>query len=102
MNSNDISSEIVKQKIRRFFVDRFENEDINITFESCTKHGDNFSGLIHRVIGQNNKNKEKLSIILKCAPSNPIRREQYLCRIGFVKEIIAYNEVTLFEMINMN
>lgn len=100
-----ISSDVIKIKLEEFFVKRFKCDDVKITVESGSKHGDNFIGIVYRVTGERNKqcnslsnvNQDnepgKLSIILKVAPANKMRREKFFSRVCFLREIFVYDEV---------
>lgn len=100
MSDDDLSviqSDFIKKKVKQFFVEKLNSNNLKITMKSGSKNGDNFVGIIYRITGEIingiQKNTKKLKIILKIAPSNPLRREKFLTRIAFLLEMYTYNEV---------
>lgn len=102
MNSSDLTiipSDIIRQKIVNFFVEKFKTKNIKISVEPGVKHGDNFIGIVYRVSGTNEENNEREKVFVKIAPTNPDRRKLVSCRGAFIREIFAYNEVKLMKTI---
>lgn len=61
------------------------------------KQGDNFMGIIYRILFKNggDNNIKKTSLILKIAPSDEMRRKTLGVRKLFLREVLMYNEVNL-------
>lgn len=109
MTKNDlssISSEAIKRQLEEFYVQRLKCNDVKLTVESGSKHGDNFIGIVYRVSGEKSKcdndKNEKLNIILKVAPSNKMRREKFFARPSFLREIFVYEEVRELKYFHVN
>lgn len=71
---------------------------MEITIESGSKNGDNFIGIVYRATGAatSENGVEKLTIILKVAPTNKMRREKFFTRPAFEREIFVFNKVSCF------
>lgn len=107
MSGNDavIESDLINGKLKEFYEERLNSSDVKISVESGSKHGDNFMGIVYRVSGEANKpcsgkatlnnrnDSTKLSIFVKTAPSNAMRREMFFSRPSFLREIYFYNDI---------
>lgn len=99
-----VISEEIQSKVREVFEDHFKSKEIEISYCLGTKKGDNYIGIIYGATGalnrsqNNNDNDErKKNLIVKVAPSNVLRREQFKSRLCFLREIKMYTEVlTMF------
>lgn len=93
---SEIPSEIVRTALCETIEAKLKSKNYQITISSASQAGEsNFIGIVYRVsFGKDGENKyEKL--ILKIAPQNVDRREQFNSRLLFLQEINAYNEVNL-------
>lgn len=74
--------------------------DYTIELSAGSKHGDNFLGIIHRVVlrGQRNGAPAELRLIIKLSATNEVRRKEFQMDIVFEREALMYNKILpLFE-----
>lgn len=64
-------------------------------FKAGSNHGDNFLGVLTSVTvkGQRNNNDEQLHLLVKLAPTNEIRRQEFHSIAVFKREALMYNKI---------
>lgn len=78
--------EIIKNNLRKSF------EDYEIIYSPGSNKGDNYAGIVHRVqVKDKSENEIKLSMILKVPPENPTRRDEFMAKELFGREIGFYD-----------
>lgn len=103
---SQLPSDVIRSGLNELFSERLQTENFKVCIESGSKNGDNFIGVVYRVIGEkipsDDANKsgkgagaKKLKIILKVAPQSLSRRERFFSRPCFLREIFIYNEVII-------
>lgn len=102
----NISSEIVRSVLTKAIGNQTQTEKVNVTIKSASKSGtNNFVGIVYRLfLGSDddvdkkdeNGNTSPFSLILKIAPQNSARRNQFSTRKCFLREMYMYNEVRNF------
>lgn len=95
-------SEVVQTGLREVLTKELNSEKIDVNIEMGSKKGDNFIGIVYRVNAKlsaenaaenENNNKSCIDVILKVAPTNKTRREQFSSRECFLREMKMYEEV---------
>lgn len=95
-------SEVIRTELHEVLAKELNSKKIDVSIEMGSKKGDNFIGIVYRVnaklsaedSAENvNNNKSCTDVILKVAPSNKTRREQFCSRECFLREMKMYEEV---------
>lgn len=98
----EIPSELVRSALFRIIEEQVKSKKFEITVGAGTKPDDlNFTGIVYRVCfskadGTTTDNPTASSIILKVAPQNLARRNQFTVRPAFLREIYTYDKVMEF------
>lgn len=80
--------------LNTFLDGKFGGQNYVYSIQEATKKGDNYMGVVYRILITNNKKPgNNMKLILKVPPQNPLRREQFFVRPGFLRESLAYKEV---------
>ncbi|KAL7029771.1 hypothetical protein ACKWTF_006354 [Chironomus riparius] len=80
--------EIIKNNLRKSF------DDYEIIYSPGSNKGDNYAGIVHRVQIKDKAEAEiKLSMILKVPPVNPTRRDEFMAKELFIREIEFYDNI---------
>lgn len=80
--------EIIKSNLGKSF------EDYEVIYSPGSNKGDNYAGIVHRVqVKDKAENEIKLSMILKVPPVNPTRRDEFMAKDLFGREIGFYDNV---------
>lgn len=95
ISNNEIHNNLVSE----FGKSHFKTEKFDVCLEPACKNGENYSGEVHRLTFKSqDENQNKIHAdfraILKRAHSNAIRRETFICRKIYLREIQAYTEVS--------
>ncbi|XP_031627329.1 uncharacterized protein LOC116343426 [Contarinia nasturtii] len=96
---SEISSELIRTTVRETVENELKSNNYKINVSSASQSGDNnFIGVVYRVSFCKEKKIENgvnsiSKLILKVAPQNVARREQFMSRPCFLREIYLYNEV---------
>lgn len=96
-------SEIPNETVRSALIETIETQlktkHFELKLNSASKQGDNFIGIVQRVTfnGQSDDKTNKSALILKTAPTNMARREAFMSRPCFLREIYLYDEVSDFK-----
>lgn len=92
--SNEITPSVIKI-LENFLDSKYGQQKYKYKIEAAAKKGDNYMGVIYRVIvfPLNDNEANKQSLILKVPPLNPLQRNQFFARAGFLREALAYEEV---------
>lgn len=102
-----LPSDVIRRGLNELFSEKLQTNNFKICVESGSKSGDNFIGVVYRVIGEkilrddadesevkvNGASANQLKLILKVAPQSLSRRERFFSRPCFLREIFIYNEV---------
>lgn len=89
-----IPSETVRSILRKIAEEKTNSKNCQISVNSGTKAGEhNWVGVIYRV-SFSGKDGSDSSLILKIAPENTARREQFMVRPAFLREIFTYDKVS--------
>lgn len=94
---SEISSDSIRTIICETVEKQLNSNKYKINVNSASQAGDNnFIGVVYRVSfsKEDSKNDESSKLILKVAPQNLARREQFFSRPCFLREIFMYNEVS--------
>lgn len=96
---SDIPSEVIRTTLCEAIAAKLKSKKYKIAVSSASKAGENnFIGIIYRVSfnkeddGENGKTSIS-KLILKVAPLNLARREQFFARPAFLREIFTYEKV---------
>lgn len=94
-----ISNKEIQTLVLEFGKSHIKTEKFDVFLESVSKNGENYTGEVHRLTFKSqdenqNKDHADFNAILKQAPSNPQRRETFICRKIYLREIQAYTEVS--------
>lgn len=95
MLASDICSELARSALYEFIESELNSKDFEVNVESAAQSGTtNFIGIVSRInFNGRDDTRGNRSMILKTAPQNTARREQFHSRLSFVREIFMYNEV---------
>lgn len=100
-NLSEISSETIRSAVEETVAKYLQTDKVKISVEAASKAGDNFIGIVYRVsfskLEQNGKTEKVSQMIVKVAPTNLARREQFRPRDCFLREIQLYNEVNILD-----
>lgn len=93
---SEISSELIRDTVKEFVENELNSKEYKIVVSSASQAGENnFIGVVYRVtFGKDNETEPISKLILKVAPQNLARREQFISRPCFLREIYMYNEVS--------
>lgn len=103
---SDISSELIRTTVTEVVQNQLNSNQYKINIKSASQSGENnFIGIVYRVTfhkddGTESETNAVSQLILKVAPQNLARREQFISRPCFVREIYMYNEVRLHKTWN--
>lgn len=90
-------TEDIRKSVSEVFEKQLNSNDIDVTYSSGSKKGDNYVGIVYCATGklktENEKKSSELKLIVKVAPQNATRREQFRSRTCFIREIRMYSEV---------
>lgn len=105
-NLTEISSDVIRKALCETMEKQLKTNKYKLSVSSASKAGENnFIGIIYRVVfstdNVENGKSSKLQLILKVAPQNTVRREQFLARPAFMREIYTYETVrkSIFSLI---
>ena len=93
---SDIPSEVIRTTLCETIEAKLKSKKYKIAISSASKAGEtNFIGIIYRVsFNKEDDGETSISkLILKVAPLNLARREQFFARPTFVREIFTYEKV---------
>lgn len=101
MTKSDLSllpTDDVRSALRETVENHLNSKECTITVSSASQAGENnFIGIVYRVSfsedNDNSTDAKSSKLILKCAPTNQARREQFLSRSLFLREMYMYNVV---------
>lgn len=95
-----ISSELIRSNLCKTIENLIKSKDYSIKVESASTAGvNNFIGIVYRIRLNKIGDEDKLnSLILKTAPQNTARREQFHSRCCFLREIYMYDEVSAIQL----
>lgn len=109
LDLSDIPSVLVRSALLETLEEHQKSKNYQVHLSSATKVGDhNFTGIIYRVSfnredGAQNGEKTASSLILKIAPDNLARRNQFSARSAFVREIYTFDKVNMIsKFLNCN
>lgn len=101
--SNEHEIEInddIRKGVLDVFEEQLKSKDVEVSYALGSKKGDNYIGIVYCATGkpksQNNENENnnrELKLIVKVAPLNAVRREQFRSRLCFLREIKMYSDV---------
>lgn len=98
----ELPTEQSKIVLKEIIENELGTKDYDFTISKGSNVGDNYIGVIYRVLAtrKNNNNKsddaDKIYIIIKLPPNNHARREQFFARPCFIREAWIYDEVYIF------
>lgn len=102
-----ISSHLVRRALLETIEDLLQSKDYKIHVTSASKAGENnFIGIIYRISvtnlnGNENESNPITSLILKVAPQNLLRRQNFVIRPAFMREIYSYEKVKWIQLQNL-
>lgn len=74
--------------------------NFHVSLAPGSKKGDNFGGIVYRIMFNRIDEKKKRSLFLKIAPSDDVHRVKLFARAIFIAEMFVYNEVRTFKHID--
>lgn len=90
-------TESTKKMLRDLFEKQFGTTDLTFTIEIGSNAGDNYFGVVYRILVKRNGNETSpenvVNLILKVPPQNLMRRKQFLSKQNFQRESMVYSEV---------
>lgn len=96
---SDIPSEVIRTTLCETIESKLKSKKYKINVSSASKAGENnFIGIIYRVTFKKedeieNEKTPISKLILKVAPQNVARRDRFMARPGFLREIYTYDKV---------
>lgn len=92
---SEISSEAIRKALRENIESKLNSNNYTVHVSSASKAGENnFIGIVYRVMFNKEDELENVeNLILKIAPQQQGRREQFYSRELFLQEIYMYNVV---------
>lgn len=94
----DLPAEIYKKTLNQVIEETFGFKDYSMTIGPGSFLGDNYMGVIYRVIVVDNETQKTRSIIVKVPPLNHARRKEFKARFCFIREVVVYEDIfTLFK-----
>lgn len=102
LESSEISSELIHSALIKIIKNELHSDTFKLTVESASQAGDNnFIGIVYRVHFEeenedtiDSEKRPTSSVILKVAPQNLARRNQFRSRSCFLREINLYDKVS--------
>ncbi|XP_013097757.2 uncharacterized protein LOC106080772 [Stomoxys calcitrans] len=89
--TNEIPSKVMAS-VNTLLDLKFGNKNYTYKIELVGKKGDNYMGIVYRIdVCATNLEKRNMKLILKVPPQNPLRRNQFFARPGFLREALAYD-----------
>lgn len=93
IESTEISP-IVMATLTKFLNEKFDSKNYVLNIELACQKGDNYMGIVYRITASTPDSLDgDIHLIVKVPPKNPLRRQQFFARPGFLREIQAYEEV---------
>lgn len=97
LNLSELPSEVIRTALQDTVENYLKTKKYKINVNSASQAGENnFIGIVYRVLFSKEDESKSSKLILKVAPQNAARREQFKSRDLFLREIYLYNEVILF------
>ena len=91
---SDIPSDAIRTALRETIEKKLKSKNYKISVSSASKAGEsNFVGIVHRVTFSKDDEDKQEKLILKVAPQNEARREQFNSHALFLQEINVYDKV---------
>lgn len=92
---SDIPTDAIRAALNETIEEKLKSKNYKITVSSASKAGEsNFVGIVHRVSFNKEGDDKQEKLILKVAPQNETRREQFNSRPLFLQEIFVYDKVS--------
>lgn len=95
---NEISSELIRLALRQTVENKLNSKKCKIDVNTASKAGtNNFIGIVYRATfwkDEDDQESEKKSMIVKVAPIYKTRREIFISRPSFLREIFMYEKVS--------
>lgn len=98
MNSENNTDEyeitpLTYQTLNTFLENYSVCKDFTYGIQKATRKGDNYFSVVYRVTVHWNNGTQR-AFILKVPPKSVRRRERFFSRDIFIREVLAFNEVT--------
>lgn len=93
---SELSSEVIQSALFETAEQELKTKNYRIVISSASKAGtNNFMGTVYRATCiEKNETSNELKMIVKVAPQQSARREQFLARTSFLQEIYTYGTVS--------
>ncbi|XP_055296755.1 uncharacterized protein LOC129565669 [Sitodiplosis mosellana] len=89
----EVLSDAIREALFEVIEDLLKTENFKVNIEPGSKKGDNFIGIVYRIIFSTADKKRSSKLFLKIAPENEEHREKVLAHRFFLREIYVHNEV---------
>lgn len=83
----------VKKALFEVVGDLLQTDTFKVRIEQGSRKGDNFIGIVYRIIFCTADEKETSKLFLKIAPCDESKRKQFQVRKCFLREIYIYEKV---------
>lgn len=96
---SELPTDTIRTALNETIQNKLKSKHYKVTVTSASKAGENnFIGIVYRILfNREDENKNETNptfkLILKVAPQNAARREQFFSRNLFLQEIYMYDEV---------
>lgn len=92
---SEIPTDVIRTALSETIEKKLKSKKYNIVINSASKAGEsNFIGVVHRAtFNKEHEDSKQEKLIVKVAPQNAARRNQFHSRPLFLQEIHVYNEV---------
>lgn len=97
----EIPNKLIRDAVLKTIETLIHTKNYKVEVKSASMVGENnFIGIIHRVYihewdAEGNDIEPTKSLIVKVAPTETLRRQQFLIRPAFVREIYSYEKVCM-------
>ncbi|XP_055296576.1 uncharacterized protein LOC129565584 [Sitodiplosis mosellana] len=94
---SDIPTDAIRAALHETIEKKLKSKNYKTVVSSASKAGEsNFVGIVHRVSFNKNDEEKQEKLILKVAPQNETRRDQFNSRALFLQEINMYDKILPF------
>lgn len=93
---SELPTEEIRSALRDTIEKKLKSKKYKISVTSASPAGsNNFVGIVYRISFSKDDENNQTKLILKVAPQNVARRDQFFSRDLFLREIFLYEEVTM-------
>lgn len=89
-----LPNEVYEAALKEIIENNFEDDEYEVEYSAGSSKGDNYIGVVYRIVVKSKKNEEKqLHLIAKLPPQDSARREQFFARPCFLRESEFYEDI---------